>query len=302
LKLNLVDIPNINQEVKPESEGKNTTHSAHGFDSSFQPIIIQFLKNTELSGKVNETVLKKFGDTYGMSDSQILPKNNHVEKLNKQSTSKIKHPKQGEKSLTEKINDNPKPNSASKNTVGSEKPEADNSFKNLGSLKSNINNGIHVKIPTFYDVKNMNYSQFQLKSVQSNNRVQVISKITQIVKQNSINNNTQNATYKLNAGTFGELEIKLSQKFALTKAIVFVDSDSIKSDFEKLVPEIKENLNEKGMKFKSFDVEVNPNKEEGYKTNTFTQNISIEIEEKNDIQTTNPVMRKFGYNTLEIIA
>jgi flagellar hook-length control protein FliK len=289
-------------EVKSNSDGTDMPQPEHGFASSFQPIIIQFLKNTELSGKVNKTVLKKFGDTYGMSDSQILPKNNHTEKLDKQFTSNVENQKQGEKSLTEKVDDNPKSNSASKNIVDSKKTALENSFKNLGSLKSNSTNGINVKIPTFYDVKNMNYSQFQLKSVQSINRIQVISKITQIVNQNYVNNNAQNATYKLNAGPLGELEIKLSQKFALTKAIVFVESESLKSDFEKLIPEIKENLNEKGMKFKSFNVEVNPNKEEGQNTKTFTQNISIEIEDKNDIQLADPVMRKFGYNTIEIIA
>ena len=66
----------------------------------------------------------------------------------------------------------------------------------------------------------------------------------------------------------------------MTKATVVVESDAVKPIMEKIVTDIKENLNEKGMRFESFNVEVGADKKNFNGGKRFSQNIFQEIEDE----------------------
>ena len=78
-------------------------------------------------------------------------------------------------------------------------------------------------------------SQSSLQSIQNLGRVQLVTKITQIIHGNLASNSTKYATYKIDGGQLGDLEIKLTQKHSMTKVIVVVESDAVKPIMEKIV-------------------------------------------------------------------
>ncbi len=59
-----VDVPtDSNRLSQPERNSDKILSSGISY-AQFSPIFTQFLKGTELKGRVSETLMKKFGDTY----------------------------------------------------------------------------------------------------------------------------------------------------------------------------------------------------------------------------------------------
>ena len=83
-------------------------------------------------------------------------------------------------------------------------------------------------------------------------KTHLVTKIAQIIHGKFSSNGTKSATYKIDGGYLGKLELKLTQKHSMTKATVVVESDAIKPIIEKIITGVKENLNEKGMRFESL--------------------------------------------------
>ena len=59
-----VEIPSDNNKIIPPEKKSDSIPFSGVSHSQFQPVFIQFLKGTELKGRVSETLMKKFGDTY----------------------------------------------------------------------------------------------------------------------------------------------------------------------------------------------------------------------------------------------
>ena len=146
------------------------------------------------------------------------------------------------------------------------------------------------------------FFQSSLQSIQNVNKVQLTTKITQIIHGKFSSNGSKSATYKIDGGQLGNLEIKLTQRDNMTKATVVVESDAVKPIMEKIVTDIKENLNEKGMRFESFNVEVGADKKNFNGGKRFSQNIFHEIEDEEISNSDQITLRQFGYNTIEVIA
>tara|TARA_B100001123_G_C15345850_1_gene1037107 strand:+ start:15172 stop:16080 length:909 start_codon:yes stop_codon:yes gene_type:complete len=267
-----------------------------------QPIFEQFIKGTVLKGEINESIMKKYGDTFISLESKDNSFSPQIDQSNSKRDVKQKlDQKQNsplEKGNTDQVEEKStltKPGSKIDSTA---RPD----FKGKQSNTTSQFSGVHFKSSLGQAAKSGNLFQSNIESIQKVSKVQLISRITQIINNNISNNAAKSATYKLNGGEFGELEIKLTQRSSVTNAVMVVESDSIKSIIEKIVTEVKENLNEKGMKFESFKVEVGAEKQNNNKEKTFSQNIFYDIESENESLAEVETIRQFGYNTIEVIA
>ena len=177
-----------------------------------------------------------------------------------------------------------------------------NEQKGSSHLKSLSNSAIDFKSPNIQMFKPSSLSQSPLMTIQKVTKAQLVTKITQIIHGKISSNGTKSATYKIDGGYLGKLELKLTQKHSMTKATVVVESDTIKPIIEKIITGVKENLNEKGMRFESFNVEVGTNKRDFSEGKRFSKNLFYDVEDDEISNSDQIILRQFGYNTIEVIA
>ena len=135
--------------------------------------------------------------------------------------------------------------------------------------------------------------------------VKLVPRITNVVVQYSETNGMQKFETRLDGGELGEINVKLFQEKADSKALIVVESETAKSILKNIVSNIKENLSQKGLSFDSFEVEVDQGKN---KENSFRNNRSekidiatdVQIEDSESLQSNNK--RNFGYNSIEVVA
>ena len=152
-----------------------------------------------------------------------------------------------------------------------------------------------------------NFESINVKATESlkMQAVKLVPRITNVVVQYSETNGMQKLETKLDGGELGEINVKLFQEKADSKALIVVESETAKSILKNIVSTIKENLSQKGLSFESFEVEVDQGKN---KENSFRNNRSekidiatdVHIEDSESVQTSNK--RNFGYNSIEVVA
>jgi flagellar hook-length control protein FliK len=135
--------------------------------------------------------------------------------------------------------------------------------------------------------------------------VRLVPRITNVVVQYSETNGMQRLETKLDGGELGEINVKLFQEKADSKALIVVESETAKSILKNIVSTIKENLSQKGLSFESFEVEVDQGKnKDSNPRNNRSEKIDIvtdvHIEDSESVQTSNK--RNFGYNSIEVVA
>ena len=135
--------------------------------------------------------------------------------------------------------------------------------------------------------------------------VKLVPRITNVVVQYSETNGMQKLETKLDGGELGEINVKLFQEKADSKALIVVESETAKSILKNIVSTIKENLSQKGLSFESFEVEVDQGKnKDSNPRNNRSEKIDIvtdlHIEDSESVQTSNK--RNFGYNSIEVVA
>ena len=297
-----VDIPTDNNSSSQSERNSDKILSSGISYAQVSPVFTQFLKGTELKGRVSETLMKKFGDTYIESD--IHQSSNKLEIDKSQGENELKDQVKSDKQLT---SDREKPNQLEEKSTPKKLNSRPNQiFRNdqKGSLqlKSLSVSDLDYKSSNIQMFRGNTLFQSSLQSIQNINRVQLTTKITQIIHGNFSPNGSKSATYKIDGGQLGNLEIKLTQRDSMTKATVIVEFDSVKPIMEKIVTDIKENLNEKGMKFESFNVEVGTDKNNFNGGKRFSQIIFHDIEDEELSNADQIALRQFGYNTIEVIA
>ena len=152
-----------------------------------------------------------------------------------------------------------------------------------------------------------NFETINVKATESlkMQAVKLVPRITNVVVQYSETNGMQKFETRLDGGELGEINVKLFQEKADSKALIVVESETAKSILKNIVSTIKENLSQKGLSFDSFEVEVDQGKN---KENSFRNNSSekmdivtdVHIEDSESIQSNNK--RNFGYNSIEVVA
>ena len=297
-----VEIPSDNNKIFQTKRNANAIFSSGISYSQFSPVLTQFLKGTELKGRVSETLMKKFGDTY--TNSELHQSSNKLEIDKSQGKNGLTNQVKSDKQVTsERENPNPlEEKSTPKKPISRPNQVFRNEQKGSLQLKSLPFSDLGYKSSNIQMFKASSLSQPSFQSIQSIGRVQLVTKITQIIHGKFSLNGTKSATYKINGGQLGDLEIKLTQKQSMTKATVVVESDAIKPIMEKIVTGVKENLNEKGMRFESFNVEVGSDKQNFNEGKRFSQNIFHDMEDEEMSNSDQMTLRQFGYNTIEVIA
>jgi flagellar hook-length control protein FliK len=295
-----VDVPtDSNRLSQPERNSDKILSSGISY-AQFSPIFTQFLKGTELKGRVSETLMKKFGDTY--IDSNLHQSSKKLETDKFQGENELKDEVKSDKHQT---SDREKSNQLEEKSTPKKLNSRPNPiFRNeqKGSLNLKSVSDLDFKSSNIQMSRGNTLFQSSLQSIQNVNKVQLTTKITQIIHGNFSSNGSKSAIYKIDGGQLGNLEIKLTQRDTMTKATVVVESDAVKPIMEKIVTDIKENLNEKGMRFESFNVEVGADKKNFNGGKRFSQNIFHEIEDEEISNSDQIALRQFGYNTIEVIA
>jgi flagellar hook-length control protein FliK len=152
-----------------------------------------------------------------------------------------------------------------------------------------------------------NFESINIKATESlkMQAVKLVPRITNVVVQYSETNGMQKLETKLDGGELGEINVKLFQEKADSKALIVVESETAKSILKNIVSTIKENLSQKGLSFESFEVEVDQGKnKDSNPRNNRSEKIDIvtdvHIEDSESAQTSNK--RNFGYNSIEVVA
>ena len=152
-----------------------------------------------------------------------------------------------------------------------------------------------------------NFETINVKATESlkMQAVKLVPRITNVVVQYSETNGMQKLETKLDGGELGEINVKLFQEKADSKALIVVESETAKSILKNIVSTIKENLSQKGLSFESFEVEVDQGKnKDSNPRNSRSEKMDIvtdhHIEDSESVQTSNK--RNFGYNSIEVVA
>ena len=94
----VVELPTGNNKVLQPKKKSDTIFSSGTSYSQFSPIFTQFLKGTELKGRVSETLMKKFGDTY--INSELHQSSNKLEIDKSQGENGLKFQRKSDKQVT----------------------------------------------------------------------------------------------------------------------------------------------------------------------------------------------------------
>ncbi len=144
----------------------------------------------------------------------------------------------------------------------------------------------------------------QVKQTSYTNMRKMIHKIERMISIASINK-LNKSSITMDGKEYGKLEIKVRQNSKDEQGVILVENHSVKEQLQKIVPDIQENLNQKGSMISEVNVEVGNQKENSDAQRQFNQsnaqknkdNASFSTDEKEHKKP-----RQYGYNTMEILA
>ncbi|MBN2280473.1 MAG: flagellar hook-length control protein FliK [Candidatus Marinimicrobia bacterium] len=156
-----------------------------------------------------------------------------------------------------------------------------------------------------------NLSQRAATPVQENRPVgytdirDLIYKIERMVSNASINR-LSNASFTIDGKEYGKIEIKLKQDTKEDQGVILVETQAAKDQIQKILPQIHENLQQKGSSITAINVEINNQKEGGESRFSGKQQRKKQSSFKNDytvnIEKPGKTTRSYGYNTMEVLA
>jgi len=134
----------------------------------------------------------------------------------------------------------------------------------------------------------------------------MIQKITQFIFKSVSTQNTQ-TKLTIDGGRLGSMEIQYSSESSEKQITIVVETEAARDAIKKLVPEINENLDQKGVKPSSIDVQVSNDQQK--QTHEKDQTAKLEKvapnrheDELATVTGLNIAMKDYGYNTIEVLA
>ncbi len=115
--------------------------------------------------------------------------------------------------------------------------------------------------------------------------------------------------FVVDGGQMGQLDIEFQSASNKEQIIVFVDNENSRNELLRLMPQIDDNLRQRGFNFSGLDVEVRSDQKESGSANDAEQNATHSKTQEssssaagmsNDNEST--TNRNYGYNTMEVIA
>ncbi len=127
-------------------------------------------------------------------------------------------------------------------------------------------------------------------------------------KMGSISNN-QKPTFTVNGGSFGELDIEFDLEKSSEQVTIYVDDELSKTELQRVLPSIEDNLLQRGYNFTGLEVEVRNQHKDSEAMAQGKQKHSPKGEDEtaplregeSDDNKTN-TNRNYGYNTMEVLA
>ena len=137
----------------------------------------------------------------------------------------------------------------------------------------------------------------------------LVSRITELIQKfkASAKQNSVKTSFKISTGGAGEVEIQLNEKTKEKTIKIMVESDKVRGELQKNLPQIQQNLLLKGIEFNSIAIDTSPlgskmNQAQDPPRGTHKSK-SKQSKEVADEQEQPTVKKKnYGYNTIEVIA
>jgi len=156
-----------------------------------------------------------------------------------------------------------------------------------------------------------NQTQTEIKIADQNQKiVQLGSRIQEIIEKlnaKPIKQTRVNTSFKIANSPAGKIEIVVNEQSGGKKLKVLVETESARQELQKVLPHVQQNLMTKGIEFASFSVDVaNVNTKNG-SANPNSKNADRSKNKQNeevhdDHEESTVVQRKYGYNTIELVA
>ena len=134
-------------------------------------------------------------------------------------------------------------------------------------------------------------------------RIQEITALRHITRQNG--QQTSRIVYE--DRLLGKVEMQYKEHKNEKKLTIFVENKKIQHDLQKMLPHVSDTLQQKGIELSSFRIDIGAfaqkeqmQEQKNQKKSTPKSNY---VKEKNDDAKPSPVtIRKYGYNTMEVVA
>ncbi len=149
----------------------------------------------------------------------------------------------------------------------------------------------------------------EIRPVNYTDMREAIQKIERMVIEAS-QNKLNNTSFSLDSKEFGKMEIHIRQNSKEDQGVILVENHTIKEQIQKFIPDIQENLNQKGVMISAVNVEVNSQNESTDPQSRFSRkrnNRKVDSTNNNygsasEIDTKTTKTRSYGYNTMEVLA
>ncbi len=137
---------------------------------------------------------------------------------------------------------------------------------------------------------------------------EMIDKIREMSFEKTADGIANKASFVVDGGPMGEMDIEFHQEATREQITIFVENDLAKSELQRVMPHIEDNMNQRGLNFSNVDVEVKDNHKNSESMGDENSQHSDSNEkaappeqmvtEDNQANTN----RNYGYNTMEVLA
>ncbi|MEA3285999.1 MAG: hypothetical protein U9Q77_01300 [Candidatus Marinimicrobia bacterium] len=138
---------------------------------------------------------------------------------------------------------------------------------------------------------------------------EMVEKIRAITDSKLTGNGGLKTSFVVDGGQMGQLDIEFQQESSKEQVTIFVDSENSRIDLMRLMPQIEDNLQQRGFSFAGLDVEVRSDQKESDSANNAEKDSShsdkqeVTSSEKGMSDESKSVTnRNYGYNTMEVLA
>ncbi len=149
--------------------------------------------------------------------------------------------------------------------------------------------------------------QTAVKTANSVDMKEVIYKIERMISHASINK-INNSVFTIDGKELGKLEIHVKQNNKEEQGVILVENEIVKAQLQKHIPDIQENLQQKGVEILAVNVEVNDRNENKFYRNKHKKSRNNKIlnemsnQQINSIEMKSITTKNYGYNTMELLA
>jgi len=133
----------------------------------------------------------------------------------------------------------------------------------------------------------------------------LIYRIERMISNASINR-LSNSSLTIDGKEYGKIEIHVKRDNKEEQGVILVENEAVKEQLQKVLPDIHENLQQKGSAISAINVEVNDQKDDSESGFNNQQSRKKQDMQKGDysvnLESKTRKTRHYGYNTMEILA